>query len=181
MEVLWRGWQWFRVNRTLPADLATPDVIRDLSTYRGWPEQQVYEGVQGAEDFLAVRGSAWDEWEVEIGAMHDVEETVVAIPYQRADPRSAGCRSRRWWPTSGPSATAAGADGHGFRSGEPLKAGGAGGFAVSEADVETPPPKKNHDAVGRGDRDATATSLDPDVVVRADSSRLEQRIMAEGP
>jgi hypothetical protein len=47
VQVLRGGYDWFRVNRTFPAHLATPDFMWDMSNFRGWPEQQVYEGVKG--------------------------------------------------------------------------------------------------------------------------------------
>jgi ketosteroid isomerase-like protein len=71
------------VNGTFPAHLATPDFIWDMSNFRGWPEQQVYEGVPGGEKVFVEWGSAWDDWEVEIEALHDVGDKVVAVVRQR--------------------------------------------------------------------------------------------------
>jgi hypothetical protein len=35
-------------------ELATPDFVWDMSNFHGWPEQQVYEGVEVAEALEAV-------------------------------------------------------------------------------------------------------------------------------
>jgi ketosteroid isomerase-like protein len=90
VDTLLGGYEWFRVNGRFPAHLATPDFVWDMSHFDGWPEQQVYEGVQGAEDFLAEWGSSWDDWEIEIEAMHDVDDKVVAIVHQRGRSKISG-------------------------------------------------------------------------------------------
>ena len=79
MEILRDAYEWVRVKGTFPAHLATPDFIWDLSRFHGWPDQQVYEGVQGAEDFFADWGSVWDSWEPAVEAMRDAGDKVVAI------------------------------------------------------------------------------------------------------
>ena len=90
MNTLLSGYEWFRVNGRFPAPLATPDFVWDMSHFDGWPVQQVYEGAQGADDFFAEWGSAWDDWEVEIEAMHDVDDKVVAIVHQQARSKISG-------------------------------------------------------------------------------------------
>jgi ketosteroid isomerase-like protein len=79
VETLRDAYEWFRVNGRFPAHLATPDFIWDMSNFQDWPGQQVYEGVQGAEDFFAEWGSAWDSWELAVEAMHDAGDKVIAI------------------------------------------------------------------------------------------------------
>jgi ketosteroid isomerase-like protein len=90
IEILRGGYDWFRVNRTVPAHLTTPDFVWDMSHVDGWPEQQLYDGVQGAEDFLEGWGSSWDDWEIEIEAMHDVDDKVVAIVHQQGRSKISG-------------------------------------------------------------------------------------------
>jgi ketosteroid isomerase-like protein len=53
-------------------------------------ERQVYEGAQGADDFFAEWGSAWDDWEVEIEALHDLGDKVLAIVKQRGRSKLTG-------------------------------------------------------------------------------------------
>jgi hypothetical protein len=51
VDTLFKGYEWFRVNGRLPAHLATPDFVWDMSHFGG-PEQQVYERAPGADDFF---------------------------------------------------------------------------------------------------------------------------------
>src|SRR6516165_5441347 len=90
VDTLLGGYEWFRVTGRFPAHLATPDFVWDMSHFDGWPEQQVYEGVEGADDFFAEWGSAWDDWEVEIEALHDVGDKVLAIVRQRGRSKLSG-------------------------------------------------------------------------------------------
>jgi ketosteroid isomerase-like protein len=73
-----------------PAHLAASDFIWDMSHYDGWPEQQVYEGVNGAERFFAEWRSVWDGWEVEIEELHDVGDKVVTILRHRGRSKITG-------------------------------------------------------------------------------------------
>src|SRR5947209_1346086 len=61
-----------------------------MSNFDGWPEQQVYEGVEGARKFLAEWTAAWDDWELELDALHDAGDTVVALIRQRGRSKVAG-------------------------------------------------------------------------------------------
>ena len=83
VELVRGGYEWFRANGRFPGHLSTPDFVWDMSNFRGWPEQQVYEGAQGVEDFFAEWGSAWDDWEVGVEALHDLGNQVLAIVRQR--------------------------------------------------------------------------------------------------
>jgi ketosteroid isomerase-like protein len=56
----------------------------------GLAERQVYEGAQGADDFFVEWGSAWDDWEVEIEALHDLGDKVLAIVKQRGRSKLSG-------------------------------------------------------------------------------------------
>ena len=90
VDTLLGGYEWFRVTGRFPAHLATPDFVWDMSHFDGWPVQQVYEGAQGADDFFAEWGSAWDDWEVEIKALHDLGDKVLAIVKQRGRSKLSG-------------------------------------------------------------------------------------------
>ena len=76
--------------REAPDGLLAPDFVWDMSHFDGWPEQQVYEGVEGADDFFAEWVSARDDWEVEIEALHDVGDKVLAIVRQRGRSKLSG-------------------------------------------------------------------------------------------
>jgi ketosteroid isomerase-like protein len=92
VDTLLSGYEWFRVNGTFPAHLATPDFVWDISHADpfGFLDRQVYEGAEGADDFYAEWGSAWDHWEVEIEALHDVGDKVLVITQQRGTSKLSG-------------------------------------------------------------------------------------------
>src|SRR3954471_21407789 len=82
LETLRDGFAWFRESGKSPAHLATDDFVWDMSHFDGWPEQPTYEGIEGANDFLAEWGGAWDDWVVGVQEMHEAGEKVVAIVRQ---------------------------------------------------------------------------------------------------
>ena len=61
-----------------------------MSNFHGWPEQQVYEGAEGARTFLAAWTAVWDEWALEIDAVHDAGDKVVVRLRQRGRSKAAG-------------------------------------------------------------------------------------------
>jgi ketosteroid isomerase-like protein len=92
VDTLLSGYEWFRVNGRFPAHHATPDFVWDISHVEGYgfAVRQVYEGAEGADDFFAEWGSAWDDWEVEIETLHDLGDKVLAIVKQRGRSKLSG-------------------------------------------------------------------------------------------
>jgi ketosteroid isomerase-like protein len=90
VEIVRGGYEQFQASGILVAEIATPDFIWDMSHFHGWPEQQVYEGVEGAESFLGDWTSAWDDWELEVEALHDAGGKVVALLRQRGHSKATG-------------------------------------------------------------------------------------------
>jgi ketosteroid isomerase-like protein len=90
VEIVRRGYEEFARSRAFVADLATPDFVWDMTHFHGWPEQQVYEGVQGAERFLRDWLSAWDEWDLQAQELLDGGDKVVAVVHQRGRAKSTG-------------------------------------------------------------------------------------------
>ena len=72
------------------ADLGTDDFAWDMSNFHGWPGQQVYEGVDGARAFLSEWIDAWEDWELELEALYDAGDRVVALVYQRGRSKEGG-------------------------------------------------------------------------------------------
>jgi DNA phosphorothioation-dependent restriction protein DptG len=64
-----------------------------MSHFHGWPEQQVYEGAEGADEFLSSWGSTWDQWELDVEEMYDVGDKVVAIVHQHGRSKLSGMLS----------------------------------------------------------------------------------------
>jgi ketosteroid isomerase-like protein len=74
----------------LDADSASSDFVWDMSNFHGWPEQQTYEGVDGARSFLQDWTSAWDDWELEVEAFRDAGNKVVCLVRQHGRSKAAG-------------------------------------------------------------------------------------------
>jgi ketosteroid isomerase-like protein len=65
------------------------DFVWDMGNYRGWPEQALYEGVDGMRRFLEEWSRVFD-WEYEIESLHDAGDRVVTVVRQRGRAKSAG-------------------------------------------------------------------------------------------
>lgn len=79
VETLEEGFAWFAEHARFPGHLAASDFVWDMSHFRGWPEQQLYEGIDGANEFLASWGNSWADWRVDLESMHDAGEKVVTV------------------------------------------------------------------------------------------------------
>ncbi len=90
VEIVRRGYEQFKSRGMFVAEIVTPDFAWDMSNFLGWPEQQVYEGVDGARSFLEAWTAAWDDWELEVDALHDAGDKVVAVMRQRGRAKATG-------------------------------------------------------------------------------------------
>ena len=90
VEIVRDGYERFRATGRFVAELAAPEFAWDMSHFHGWPEDQVYEGVEGAEEFLREWGAAWDDWQLDVEALHDAGEKVVALLRQHGRSRTSG-------------------------------------------------------------------------------------------
>ena len=86
-----RGYEHFGASGELLAELAHPDFVWDMSTFRGWPERQTYPGLEGARQFLADWTDSWEDWKLELRELIDAgDETVVAIVHQSGRSKATG-------------------------------------------------------------------------------------------
>jgi ketosteroid isomerase-like protein len=90
VEVIRRGYEHFAATGDMHGEITTPDFVWDMSKFRGWPEQQTYEGVEGARSFLRDWTEAWDDWSIELVELHDAGEQVVAVMHQRGRSKTTG-------------------------------------------------------------------------------------------
>jgi uncharacterized protein len=90
VEAIRDAYERFRASGAFVRELATPDFVWDMSHFEGWPEEQVYEGAEGAEGFLGDWTSAWDDWTLDVVALHDAGEQVVAVLHQRGRSKATG-------------------------------------------------------------------------------------------
>jgi ketosteroid isomerase-like protein len=90
MEIVRRGWEHFLATGELLEGLLAPGFVWDMSTFRGWPEQAQYEGPEGVSGFLRDWTEAFEDWTIEVEALHDAGEKVVSICRQRGRAKTTG-------------------------------------------------------------------------------------------
>jgi ketosteroid isomerase-like protein len=90
VEVVRRGFKHFQTTGDLLEEIIAPDFVWDMSKFTGWPEQEVYDGVEGARTFIRDWTDAWDEWEIEVESFHDAGEKVLVIVRQHGRSKTTG-------------------------------------------------------------------------------------------
>jgi ketosteroid isomerase-like protein len=86
VAVVRRGYERYLATGVIRAH---PDLVWDVSRL-GWPDQQIYAGVEGAMQFNAEWAAAWDDWELEVEDYLDAGERVVVIINQRGRSKATG-------------------------------------------------------------------------------------------
>ena len=91
VEMVRRGYgRWIATGEFSP-ELAHPDFVWDMSTFRGWPERQTYVGLEGIAECIAAWTEAWDDWELEVEDYIDAGDAgVVTIGRQRGRSKATG-------------------------------------------------------------------------------------------
>jgi ketosteroid isomerase-like protein len=91
VEVVRRGYEHRRETGDFLEAILAPDFVWDMSKFRGWPEQQIYEGVDEARRFIRDWSAEFDDWEIEVEALHDAGgDKVVGVARQRGRSRTSG-------------------------------------------------------------------------------------------
>jgi len=90
VDLVLYGYEQFVSTGRFLAGISAPNFVWDMSNFHGWPEQQLYEGVVGAEAFLTDWTAAWDEWELDVEDVRDAGEKVVVLVRQRGRSKTAG-------------------------------------------------------------------------------------------
>ena len=88
LDSIRRGWEHWRATGEVRAH---PDFVWDV-TRLGWPGRQIYDGAEGAREFLVEWADAWDGWELEVEEYIDAGERVVAIINQWGRAKGTGVR-----------------------------------------------------------------------------------------
>ena len=86
VEIIRRGYKHWATTGEF---LGSADLVWDVSKL-GWPDQQIYLGREGANQFSAEWADAWDGWELEVEDYIDAGERVVVIVTQRARSKGSG-------------------------------------------------------------------------------------------
>jgi len=90
VEVVRRAWQHFIAMHGFAEELAAPDFVWDMSSFRGWPEQLYYEGVGGMYAFLRDWFEPFDDLEFVVEGYHEAGDDVVTVVRQRGRARASG-------------------------------------------------------------------------------------------
>ena len=91
MGIVARGYAEFSATGELVEEITHPDFVWDMSTFSGWPERQIYEGRDGAREFLASWTEPWDNWELELEELIEAgEDEVLAVLRQHGASRTTG-------------------------------------------------------------------------------------------
>ena len=92
VQIVQRGFEHFEATGGFPPDAVDPEFVWDMSTFRGWPEEQTYPGVEGGERFLRAWLAAWEDWRLEVESLHDAGDKVVAVVRQQGRAKATGMR-----------------------------------------------------------------------------------------
>jgi ketosteroid isomerase-like protein len=84
------GYERFRATGRFVAELTAPEFVWDMSNFHGWPEEQLYAGVEGVEAFLREWTAPWEDWELHVEELLASGEKVVALVRQHGRSRSGG-------------------------------------------------------------------------------------------
>jgi ketosteroid isomerase-like protein len=90
VEIVRWAYAEFRARGAFIPEIVTPDFVWDMSHFSGWLEGPIYQGAEGASRFLEDWTTAWDAWEFEIEAIHDIDDKVVAVMRQRGRSKVTG-------------------------------------------------------------------------------------------
>jgi len=90
VEIVRSGYEHVIATGELLEEIGHPDFVWDMSTFGNWPEQQTYEGVEGARRFMADWTSAWEDWRLEVRELIDAGDNVLAIVHQSGRSKATG-------------------------------------------------------------------------------------------
>ncbi len=91
VEIVRRGYAHRQATGEFLEEIIASDFVWDMSTFRGWPEQQFYEGIEEARRFIREWTAAFDDWEIEVVTLHDAgADKVVGILRQRGRSKTTG-------------------------------------------------------------------------------------------
>jgi ketosteroid isomerase-like protein len=91
VEIVRRGYAHRQATGDFLEEIIAPDFVWDMSKFRDWPEQQVYEGLEEARSFIRDWTAAFDGWEIDVAEVHDTGgDKVVGVLRQRGRSKTTG-------------------------------------------------------------------------------------------
>ena len=90
-ELVRASLQRFIASGDIDRERYDADFVWDMSTFAGWPEKRHYHGAVGVDEFLSGWLEAWEDWRLELEAVHPAGESqVVAVLRQYGRSKSTG-------------------------------------------------------------------------------------------
>jgi ketosteroid isomerase-like protein len=87
VEIVRRSLEDFAVTEQLVPEVAK-DLVWDMSTFRGWPDEPRYHGWDGFYEFFAAWREPYDDWTLTVDDLLDPGgDHVLALATQRGKPR----------------------------------------------------------------------------------------------
>jgi ketosteroid isomerase-like protein len=91
VEIVRRAYAHRQARNDFLEEVLAPDYVWDMSHFRGWPEQQTYKGIEEARRFIRDWTAAFDDWNIEVLALHDAGgDKVVGVVRQRGRSKATG-------------------------------------------------------------------------------------------
>ena len=90
VEIVSRGLEHFVATGELLEDVFSPDLVLDMTQFRGWPEQPVYEGFEGWRRFLWEWTEPFEQWQITPEVQRDAGEKVVTVCRQQGRAKTSG-------------------------------------------------------------------------------------------
>ena len=91
VELMRRALEYFQTEGEFLVEVIAPDFVWDMSKFHGWPEQQLYEGVDEARRFIREWTEPFEDWGMDVEAIRDGrDDRVLVIIRQRGRARSTG-------------------------------------------------------------------------------------------
>jgi ketosteroid isomerase-like protein len=90
VDIIRRGYEHLVETGQPLYDSWDPNLVWDMSTFSGWPEDPTYEGREGYERFMRNWLEPFDDWHLEVERYVDAGDKVVAIVRQLGRSKSTG-------------------------------------------------------------------------------------------
>ncbi|MEA2313410.1 MAG: hypothetical protein QOI03_102 [Solirubrobacteraceae bacterium] len=84
VETIKAAYERFVAKGEFTDELVSPDMVWDMSRFRGWVEQEAYHGVGGVHEIVSDWTDVWDAWEVEPDGFFDAGDKVIVIARQHS-------------------------------------------------------------------------------------------------
>ncbi len=91
VAIILRALEHFQAEGDFLTAATAPDFVWDMTFFHGWPEQQLYEGLEETRRFIREWTEPFEDWRIEVESVHDAgDEQVLVILHQHARSKSTG-------------------------------------------------------------------------------------------